>query len=59
LKVLLHPKSDNNYSDELGNLDTLGGDIVGWLCKTQGSVTLSSTEAEYISASTGAQNIVF
>jgi hypothetical protein len=57
---------DSNYATDKtdrrsisGNLDTLGGVIVGWLCKTQGSVTLSSTEAEYISASTGAQSIVF
>jgi hypothetical protein len=32
---------------------------VGWLSKTQNSVTLSVTEAEYISALTGGQDIAF
>jgi hypothetical protein len=41
-----------------GNVHTLGGIIVGWLSKTQNSVTLSVTEAEYVSASTGGQEIV-
>ena len=57
---------DSNYATDKtdrrsvsGNLDTLGGIVVGWLCKTQGSATLSSTEAEYVSAATGAQSIVF
>jgi hypothetical protein len=41
-------------------INSLGDVIIGWLWKTQGSVPLSSTEAEYVSASsTGVQNIVF
>jgi hypothetical protein len=57
---------DSNYATDKadrrsvsGNLHTLGGIIVGWLSKTQNSVTLSVTEAEYVSASTGGQEIVF
>jgi hypothetical protein len=57
---------DSNYArytidwrNVSGNLHTLGGAIVGWLSKTHNLVTLSVTEAEYISTSTGGQEIVF
>jgi hypothetical protein len=57
---------DSNYATDKtdrrsvsGNIHTLGGVITGWLSKTQNSVTLSVTEAEYVSASTGGQDIVF
>jgi hypothetical protein len=57
---------DSNYTTDKtdrhsvsGKIHTLGGIIVGWLSKTQNYVTLSVTEAEYVSASTGGQDILF
>jgi hypothetical protein len=51
---------DSNYATDMtgrcsvsGNVHTLGGIIAGWLSKTQHPVTLSVTETEYMSASTG------
>jgi hypothetical protein len=52
---------DSNYATEKetrrsvsGAIHTIGGTIVSWMSKTQQSVTLSSTEAEYVSLATGA-----
>ena len=42
-----------------GYLLTFGGCLVSWLSKAQPSVTLSSTEAEYVGASTLATEIQF
>jgi hypothetical protein len=40
-------------------LATIGGALVGWQSKKQGSVALSSTEAEFIALSFGAEEIKF
>jgi hypothetical protein len=57
---------DSNYATDKetrrsvsGAIHTIGGTIVNWLSKTQRSVTLSSTEAEYVSLCTGAQETTF
>ena len=42
-----------------GYLLTFGGCLVSWLSKAQPSVTLSSTEAEYVAASTLGTEIKF
>ena len=57
---------DSNYATDKdtrrsvsGGIHTLGGSIVSWVSKTQTSTTLSSTEAEYVSLSMGAQEVKF
>ena len=57
---------DSNYATNKddrksvsGALHTLGGMLVSWFCKTQDAVTLSSTEAEYISAALAACEMKF
>jgi hypothetical protein len=57
---------DSNYATDKGDrrsisggLHTLGGMITNWNCTTQKSVTLSSTEAEYVSMAKGLQEILF
>jgi hypothetical protein len=42
-----------------GAIFTLGGCITNWFSKTQKTVTLSSTEAEYVGVSKAAQEILF
>ena len=42
-----------------GCLFRVGSSCVGWLCKKQTSVALSSTEAELVAASTGVQEAVW
>ena len=58
--------ADANYATDVetrksvtGNLHTLGGMLTNWMSKTQNSVTLSTTESEYVSLSTCAQETVF
>jgi len=48
-----------NRKSVTGYILTLGGCLVTWSSKTQATVTLSSTEAEYIAASTCATEIKF
>jgi len=48
-----------NRKSVTGYIVTVGGCIVSWSSKTQPSVTLSSTEAEYVAASTCATEIKF
>jgi hypothetical protein len=57
---------DSNYATDKetrrsvsGAIHTIGGTIVNWMSKTQQSVTLSSTEAEYVSLATGACEVKF
>jgi hypothetical protein len=57
---------DSNYATDkqdrrsiTGAIYTLGGTITNWVSKTQQSVTLSSTEAEYMACSAAAQEIIF
>jgi hypothetical protein len=57
---------DSNYATNKenrksvsGGIHTLGGSIVSWVSKTQKSTTLSSTEAEYVALSIGAQEVKF
>jgi hypothetical protein len=57
---------DSNYATDKetrrsvsGAIHTIGGKIVNWLSKTQRLVTLLSTEAEYVSLCTGAQETTF
>jgi hypothetical protein len=42
-----------------GAIYTVGGSITGWSSKTQKSVTLSSTEAEYCAMAMGAQEVMY
>jgi hypothetical protein len=49
----------DNRKSTTGYLLTFGGCLVSWLSKAQPSVTLSSTEAEYVGASTLATEIKF
>jgi hypothetical protein len=42
-----------------GNLHTVGGMIANWLCDSQSSVTLSTTEAEHHLVSKGLQEVSF
>jgi hypothetical protein len=55
---------DSNYATNLddrrsvtGAIFTVGGTITNWIPKTQGSVTLSSSEAEYVGIATAAQEV--
>jgi hypothetical protein len=57
---------DSNYATNTddrrsvtGAIFTVGGTITNWISKTQGSVTLSSTEAEYVAIATAAQEVRF
>jgi hypothetical protein len=57
---------DSNYATNLddrrsvtGAIFTVGGTITNWISKTQGSVTLSSAEAEYVAIATAAQEVRF
>ena len=57
---------DSNYATNLdarrsvtGAIFTVGGTITNWISKTQGSVTLSSSEAEYVGIATAAQEVRF
>jgi hypothetical protein len=57
---------DSNYATNKedrrsvsGGIHTLGGTMTNWLSKTQESTTLSSTEAEYVSLASGAQEVKF
>ena len=43
----------------MGNLHNVGGTLMNWMCKTQPMVTLSSTEAEYISLAAAVQELIF
>ena len=58
--------ADSNYATNVdnrrsitGNINTLGGMLTNWCSKTQQSVTLSSTEAEYIALVNAAQEMIF
>ena len=58
--------TDANYATNIehrrsvtGIVNTIGGMISNWMSKTQTTVTLSSTEAEYIALSTCAQETIF
>jgi hypothetical protein len=58
--------ADSNYATSAddrrsitGNIHTLGGMITGWTSKKQPIVTLSSTEAEYVSVSMHCQETLF
>ena len=42
-----------------GALLTIGGSLVGWFSRTQNTVALSSTEAEYIALSNATQELIF
>jgi hypothetical protein len=64
----LHPMSmlDSNYAtntDDIrsvtGAIFTIGGMITNWISKTQFSVKLSSSEAEYVAIATAAQEVGF
>jgi len=50
-------KSDRKSAD--GYLFKLGKGLISWMSKKQGSVALSSTEAEYIAASLASQELVW
>jgi hypothetical protein len=57
---------DSNYATDKetrrsvsGAIHTIEGTIVNWILKTQQLVTLSSTEAEYVSLTTGACEVKF
>jgi hypothetical protein len=57
---------DSNYATNTddrrsvtGAIFTVGGTITNWISKTQGSVTLSSSEAEYVAIATAAQEVRF
>jgi hypothetical protein len=57
---------DSNYATNTddrrsitGEIFTVGGMITNWISKTQGSVTLSSSEAEYVGMATAAQEVRF
>jgi hypothetical protein len=57
---------DSNYATDkedrrsvTGAIYTVGGTITNWISKTQASVTLSSTKAEYMPCTTAAQEIIF
>ena len=49
-----YAKNIDNRKSVLSGLHTIGGTLVNWESKTQHVVTLSSTEAEYISLVKGA-----
>ena len=49
-----YAKNIDNRKSVLSGLHTIGGTLVNWESKTQHVVTLSSTEAEYISLAKGA-----
>jgi hypothetical protein len=51
--------NEDNRRSVTGNLYTIGGSLVNWMSKTQSTVTLSSTEAEYVSLATCAQELRF
>ena len=42
-----------------GNLGTIGGCLTDWQSRTQHTVSLSSAEAKYLSATKGVQMIIF
>jgi hypothetical protein len=57
---------DSNYATNTddrrsvtGAIFTVGGTVTNWISKTQGSVTLSSSEAEYVAIATAAQEVRF
>jgi hypothetical protein len=57
---------DSNYATNTddrrsvtGAIFTIGGTITNWISKTQGSVTLSSSEAEYVAIASAAQEVRF
>ena len=57
---------DSNYATDAedrksisGMIHTIGGTIVNWSCKKQATVTLSSTEAEYIALSECSKEVKF
>jgi hypothetical protein len=57
---------DSNYATDKedrrsvsGGIRTMGGTIINWMSKTQASVALSSTEAEYMSLVSGAMQVKF
>jgi hypothetical protein len=57
---------DSNYATNLddrrsvtGAIFTVGGTIINWISKTQGSVTLSSSEAAYVGIATAVQEVRF
>jgi hypothetical protein len=57
---------DSNYATDKedrrsvsGGIHTVGGTIINWMSKTQASVTLSLTEAEYASLASGATQVKF
>jgi hypothetical protein len=54
-----YAKNVDNRRSVSGHIYTLGGMLVGWMSKTQASVTLSSTESEYVSLSMCAQEVLF
>jgi hypothetical protein len=57
---------DSNYATDKenrrsvsGGIHAVGGALVNWMSKTQASVTLSTTEAEYRSLASGATQVKF
>lgn len=57
---------DSNYATNTENrksvtgmINTVGGTVTNWMSKGQVSVTLSSTEAEYVALATCAQETMF
>jgi hypothetical protein len=54
-----YAKDENDRKSISGRLNTIGGTITNWTSKKQGTVALSSTEAEYNSLSECAQESIF
>ena len=62
LRVVSYVDSNYGHNKEdrrsiSGAIHTLGGSLLSFQSKTQGSITLSSTEAEYIALSMGLQEV--
>jgi len=54
-----YAKNEDDRKSTSGRINTIGGMITNWTSKKQGTVALSSTEAEYQSLSECAQESVF
>jgi hypothetical protein len=54
-----HATDKESRRSSLGNLHAMGGMITNWLCDSQSSVTLLTTEAECHSVSKGLQEVSF
>ena len=62
LRVMCYVDSNYGHNKEdrrsvSGSIHTLGGSLLSYQSKTQGAITLSSTEAEYIALSTAIQEV--